>query len=431
MIKKISTKTAIETVYNRLTSFLNKNNLITNSQHGFREGYSTETATTEISQYIADKLDKGEYVVGVFFDLSKAFDTLDPSFLSKKLEKLGIRGNVNEWIISFITHRRLVVNIENTYSEEFEVELGTPQGSVLGPLLFLLYINDLPNHIQDAKVLMYADDTTIIIADKCKDALNTAVNKVMEQFLNWCVSNHLIINVNKTVCVEFSGKYKYPNTEWIFKLSNTVLEISLDTKFLGTYLDYRTSWSNHINKVCAKLNKSYFSIATLKNTLTEDALLNVYYANVHSVIAYNIISWGQATEIDRVFIIQKRIIRLLFNLTYMESCRPSFKSKKILTFTGIYLLKLLCYIHEHKNQFVSNNHIHTYLTRNSNHIHINRFNHSYIKKSPIYTGCTYYNLLSTDYKNLTNLKFKNKIKKLLIENCFYNLKEFETFLNNS
>lgn len=411
--------------------FLNRNNLITNSQHGFREGYSTETATTEISQYITEKLDKGEYVVGVFFDLSRAFDTLDPGFLSKKLERLGIRGNVNEWIISFITHRQMVVNIETIYSEEIEVELGTPQGSVLGPLLFLLYINDLPKYIQDAKVLMYADDTTIIISDKCKDALNSTVNKVMEQFFNWCVSNHLIINVNKTICVEFSGKYKCPNKEWRFNLSNTVLKISLDAKFLGTYLDYRISWNNHINNVCTKLSKSYFSIGTLKTTLTEEALLSVYYANVHSAIAYNIVSWGQATEIDRVFIIQKRIIRLMFNLTHNESCRHSFKNKKILTVTGIYLLKLLCYIHENKNQFITNNNIHTYLTRTRNHIHINRFNHSYLKKSPIYTGCTYYNLLSADYKNLTNKRFKIKIKKILIENCFYNLREFEIFLNNS
>lgn len=266
---------------------------------------------------------------------------------------------------------------------------------------------------------------------KCKHNLNLKVNNVLQQFYDWCFSNHLIININKTVCIEFTGAYKNPTESLAFNLNNTALEISNSTKFLGTHIDRQMCWKAQVDHVCSKLNKSFFALVTLKNTLTEESLLNVYYANVYSVLSYNIISWGRTTEIERVFIIQKRIIRLMFGLTYGESCRQAFRNKQILTVTSIYLLKLLCYIHSQKHNLATVGDVHTYPTRNRNNIAISSFKHSYFKKSPLYSGCTYYNILPADIKcSNTPMSFKKKIKKLLTDNCFYNLSEFETFLKN-
>ncbi|KAJ8975224.1 hypothetical protein NQ317_002632 [Molorchus minor] len=185
--------------------------------------------------------------------------------------------------------------------------------------------------------------------------------------------------------------------------NNTNLSISKSTKFLGTCIDSLMSWNEHIDSVCAKLNKSYFALSTLKNTLNEESLLNFYCATVYSTISYNIITWGQATEHSRVFILQKRIIRLLFSLTYTESCRPTFKSKNLLTVTGIYIMKLMIFIHNKKGNLKKFSDIHSYSTRNNNNIYMEKFSHVYHKRSPYHAGIFYYNMFPTELKkyNLT------------------------------
>lgn len=412
-------------VYIRLTEFLTKHDLLTNCQHGFRSGHSTETATTELIQHILSDIDKGNTVVGVFFDLSRAFDTLDSVFLAQKLHNMGIRGNINDWIISYTTQRQLVVKIENSTSDYFDVNLGTPQGSVLGPLLFLLYVNDLPNHIHEGRVFMYADDTTVLVSGKTKEELTNKLNVITKQFTEWCIANHLIINLNKTVYVEFTGMYK----KSLNLLGGPDQKISKSTKFLGSFLDGSISWNEQINHVCAKLNSFFFALKTLKNTLHENLLVNFYYGSVYPIISNNIIVWGQATEHSRVFIIQKRIIRLIFSLTQIESCREIFITKKLLTTTGIYILKLLTFIHHNSETYKKHADIHTYSTRNKNNIYIEKFHHTFYKKSPYYAGYKYYNILPAELKNIKSITtFKYKVKEILLKNCFYDLKEFEEYL---
>lgn len=419
-------------IYIRLTEFLLKHNQISKCQHGFRNGYSTETATTELTQYILGSIDKGETVIGVFFDLSRAFDTLNSAFLSQKLDYLGIRGNINDWIISYTTNRQLVVKIEHTISELYDVELGTPQGSVLGPLLFILYINDLPNYIHEGKVIMYADDTTILVSGKTKEEITYKIEQVTRQFNKWCTANHLINNSNKTVYIEFTGLYRTSLGPFINDdNSSSEIKLNKSTKFLGTFVDSSVSWSEQIDHICSKLNKSFFALKTLKNTLNENSLLNFYYACVYSTLSYNIISWGQTIEYSRVFTIQKRIIRLIFGMTQRESCRTIFIDKKILTLACIYILKLLVYIHHNINNYKKHTNIHMYPTRNKNNIYVEKFGHTYYKKSPYYAGQKYYNLLPPEIKNSRSVNiFKAKIKKLLLEKCFYSLKEFEEYCNS-
>ena len=195
-------------VANKIFEFLKINSILTNCQYGFRPGLSTEASIVDLSQYVYDKMDSGERVCGVFFDLSKAFDTVDRDFVAQKLNNLGILDPLNSWIVSYLSNRKVVVKIGTTTSDKKDVSIGTPQGSVLGPLIFLLYVNDLPCHISQGKIFMYADDSTIIISDPDPSILRNKVSTVLEEFNQWCYNNRLIINRDKTVLVEFYCRQK-------------------------------------------------------------------------------------------------------------------------------------------------------------------------------------------------------------------------------
>nr|CAH7759623.1 unnamed protein product [Callosobruchus chinensis] len=408
----------------QIESYLNKNNILTNCQFGFRAGFSTERATSECVQHIYDRADNGMLVAAVFFDLSRAFDTVTCKFVAAKLHSIGIRGCINACLTSFLEARRFFVKIEEARSDEFDADHGTPQGSVLGPLIFLLFINDLPQYISEGTPFLYADDTCIIISADHVELLQHKIQVVIKEFDDWCYKNRLIINFNKTVTMEFHTKLK-PPTNINFNFHGALIKPSASTKFLGIFLDSHLSWDDHINAVCLKLSKGYYLINSLKHSLDTDGLVNVYYATAHSAISYCIVLWGQAKDVQRVFILQKRIMRLIFKIPYKSSCREAFKRHRILTVTSIYILKTLVYFFQNKHKVKKHSDEHKYNTRNKDSFVTNKFYHIYYKKSPAYAGCFLFNLLPYNMRELTSLSaFKGKLKDILLKGCFYSVEEF-------
>lgn len=337
-------------VFDRIFAFLNSFNILTPSQHGFRANHSTETAAVDFMQFVYDKRDHNEYIMAIFFDLSRAFDTVDKVFVSSKLYNLGIRGNLNEWIQSYLTNRHFIIKIGNTFSDTYSCDTGTPQGSVLGPLLFLIYMNDLPECLLMGNIFMYADDTTVILSDSDPIQLDLKIGILLNDFNRWCFRNRLIINHSKTQVVNFTSSRK-PIFNFSINFNSHILQPSKDAVFLGITVDSDVSWHQQIDNICKKLNKQYYLLCSLKASLGEKSLMSVYYANVHSILTYGIIVWGQACAVDRVFIIQKRILRLLFGLSSQVSCRECFKCNSILTLTCIYLFKLLTYVFRNQLKF--------------------------------------------------------------------------------
>ena len=254
---------------------------------------------------------------------------------------------------------------------------------------------------------MYADDTSIVVSDPDPLILSRKVSTLLQEFNQWCYTNRLIINHDKTVLVEFSCRQKN-RSNLNFNFNGFTLAASEQVKFLGVNLDHNFNFYSQIDEVCSKLNRGFYVINSLKNVLSKDSLLNVYYALIYSAIAYSINVWGQSSDIDRVFILQKRIIRLIFDLKYRESCRETFKNAKLFTVTSIYLMKLLTFTHSNKSKFQTSGDLHSYNTRGRNTLYTIRHDHEYFKKSPHYAGITFYNKLPLEIQNSKSIEVFKK-----------------------
>ena len=195
-------------IYKRLYSYLEKNNLIYEKQFGFRKGYSTNHALISLIETIKSYLDKDNLVCGVFIDLQKAFDTVDHDILLYKIYHYGIRGEAYNWIKGFLTNRKQYVNISGFESSKQSITCGVPQGSTLGPLLFLLYINDLNRAFSKCVVHHFADDTNLIFASKKKETIETVMNHELKILVEWLKANKLSLNESKTELIIFHSQYK-------------------------------------------------------------------------------------------------------------------------------------------------------------------------------------------------------------------------------
>ncbi|VEN62920.1 unnamed protein product [Callosobruchus maculatus] len=250
---------------------------------------------------------------------------------------------------------------------------------------------------------MFADDTTITVCGKNLEELQENIAIVMDEFSSWCQCNRLILNENKTVITNFTLLRRLP----------------------GTYFDSKLTFSDHIHYVCQSLNKAFYAILQLKDVLDESGIVSVYYALAHSHMSYNIMAWGNAKDKDRVFIAQKRLVRLMYNIKPGNTCRPIFKSKQILTFPCIYILKCVLYVKRNPSWFNTLGQFHQYNTRNGRLLSIDNHTTNSFKQSPNYNCTVIYNNLPNFLRDIDKYEhFKHKVKSYLADNVFYSVKEF-------
>ena len=331
-------------MHTRLYDFIENSGKFYDKQFGFRKKYSTNHALLSIVEGIREKLDNKTFVCGVFIDLEKAFDTVNHQILIQKLEHYGIRGIANQWFSSYLSSRRQKVRLEDTYSQYLNVSCGVPQGSILGSLIFLIYINDMRNAVKHSVVYHFADDTNLLCSDKDPSQLRLKMNDDLKKIFEWLCSNRLSLNVSKTEFIIFNPAKKNLRERITLKLNGTTLYESSKIRYLGLIMDDRLTWKYHISELTKKLNKSIGIIFKIKKLCSQRILMSLYFSLVHSYLNYGACVWGNAAEIhlNKVRILQKKIIRIIANAEYCDHSSPLFKELKILKFDDILKMQLAC-----------------------------------------------------------------------------------------
>jgi len=421
---KIIEKIALQ----RLLAHLKMNDLITKSQHGFLEGKSTNTAIISLIEQIIKQIDDEQFTTGLFLDYSKAFDCLSHTLITKKLQSLGVRGVANNWFRSYLEGRQQVVEVQITTnnctrthkSTPKTLTRGVPQGSVLGPVLFILLTNDFPALIQNANTacIMYADDTTLLINNDTTNGIHNTATTALTTTINYCKKNDLVMNPSKTIQINFSKK-----KACIPDLPNISTQTSV--KFLGVTLDKDLTWSEHVNNVCKKMSSGVYVVRRMKWIGGLESAKLAYYALVDSHMRYGLAAWGgsSAGNLNRVLIIQKKAIRTLANLQQWESCRQSFSTLGILTVTAVYILQVI--MHVDKQNLQTSRDIHAYNTRHAAKYTLPRHRTALFEKNPSYIGRKLKNMLPNNLSCLTGKHLKKEVQRYLINNPVYTIDEFQ------
>ena len=278
-------------VYKRTYSFLQKHGILYKSQYGFRSAHSCENAITELVGHVIKEQEMGKHTAALFLDLSKVFDTLEHKVLLKKLEIYGIRGSLLDWFESYLHQRKLMAKCNNTLSQEYNVSYGTPQGSILGPLLFIIFCNDLNLHLTFLTCIQFADDTTLYCSEKSLRLIESNFNHDIEIIYDWFCANKLTLNASKSVGVIFRSNIK-DSHELKITIGDTVIKPVTETKFLGLWLDDKLNWNKHYSELLIKLNQGVNLLRKAQKLLDKSSLLSLYYAHFHSHLTYAMVVWS-------------------------------------------------------------------------------------------------------------------------------------------
>lgn len=416
-------------VYKRLLKYLEKHNILYIRQYGFRQKHSTYMALLDVIDKITQSLDNKEYAFGIFIDLSKAFDTIDHNILLDKLHHYGIRGNQNLWFKNYLNNRKQFTQVNGCSSSHDTIKCGVPQGSILGPLLFLLYVNDINVSSSLLNFIMFADDTNIFFSHKDFHTAIHTINTELKKVSTWFKVNKLSLNISKTNFILFRNKNKeYSKSDLKLIIDDKQITQVDSSKFLGVFISQHLDWKSHINHVALKISKtigvinkiSYFVSANIRRSLYNTLILPyIQYCNIVWAIRY-------PTHLDKIFKLQKRIVRIIAHSHYLSHTKPLFQKYNLMTVYDINKFQIGVFLYKYINNrfslspvfhdfFVLNNQIHKYSTRSANRFHLPKARTNARKCSLKYIGAELWNSLPDSIKAATSLSlFKFSFRKYLI-----------------
>ena len=351
-------------------------------------------------------------------DFQKAFDTINHSILLSKLEIYGIRGLPLQLISNYLQNRHTIVKINNAFSSPKPLHLGLPQGSVLSPILFLLYINDLPNISTSFKPILFADDTTLCFNNPDLSILNETCNSELEKFFSWTICNRLSINYDKTFIISVSNLFtntNLPNTGDII-LNGSAIKTENSCKFLGVFIDKKMKFDVHIQYISKKISKNIGILFRIRDLVPHQVLKSLYYSYIYPYLYYCIVVWGGTFDVhlNPLKILQKKAIRIINKQPYLAHTTPLFFSNGILKLEDIYKYSLGIHFYKYKlYDSYLRDHDHDTRFRDTLRIPFNRLVTS--GQSVSERGSRVWNSLPDDVKGSASLRtFKYKLKAFYI-----------------
>ena len=417
-------------VFDRCVNYINNQEILNDKQYGFRPKHSTYMAIAQLVDKIANAVEKNETTIGIFLDLSKAFDTIDHSILLHKLEHYGFRGIVLEWFKNYLSNRIQYVAFNNCTSDLGNITCGVPQGSILGPLLFILYVNDITYTSNILDFILFADDTTILYSHKDVNSKINVVNKELYEVTNWFKANKLSVNATKTNFMILGTPYMTSTKtreDLKVSLDNTVLKRVKFTKFLGVLIDECLTWKNHIDCISKTISRNIGVMNKLKHYIPYRILHTLYCTLISPYLNYGILIWGNTCKsyLDKLVKLQKWALRTITNSHYRSHTGPLFAECNILTVTDMYNLELGVFMYRFsigdlpvafKNYFSKRSDIHDYPTRHGNDLNLTNNKKLFSDQTIRTRGPILWNLLPTTVKDSKSAKhFRTHFKAKLIQ----------------
>jgi hypothetical protein len=419
-------------MFNKLTSFLNSTNTLFKPQYGFRATHSTIHPIIHLLNHCAEFTNQTnpEFTLAIFYDLSKAFDVISHNILLQKLNLYGIQGIANQWFESYLSDRSQFIELENVHSSHLPVRCGVPQGSILGPILYLIYVNDIYNSCE-GNIVSFADDTTLFMSNSDVTQLFSEVNTQINNLFNWFCANKLSLNANKTKYIVIRHNHMHCDLTGLnINIDNIPLKrIGNDcdekaAKFLGIHIDEHLTWKYHIAHVNTKVSRTLFFIKQVKNILPRDSMRTLYFALVHSHFTYGLLAWGNASKaaLHRSIILQKRALRIINNANYNGHTDPLFKASRVLKLNDLYEHQALLFIFDFISHTLPISFADTFkfnrdnpdsrTTRQSDMLCIARCKLQFARRLPLYAIPEIWNKQSRSYNidNLSRFQFKHRIQ---------------------
>jgi hypothetical protein len=415
-------------IANQLYLFFQQTNIIYEYQSGFRKQHSCQTALVKIIDSWLKEIDSGKVIGTIFLDFKKAFDLVDHDILLYKLKLYHFSNNAIIFFKSYLSNRKQLIKNGGVRSQTRHIISGVPQGSIIGPLLFLLYVNDLPLKITSG-VDMYADDATIHASDCKLEVVQMKLQLSLNETQNWCSINNMIVNPIKTTCMIIDSKHRIKNNyELKLSVGNKLLQNVKSQKLLGVYIDNCLNWSTHINQTCKKLASKLCLLKRISFFLTMEMKQLFYSAYIASTFEYGCIVWsnGNRHDLNRIYKIQKRAARIILKKPIRTPTKDLFHNLKWLSFESRckYHTALLVYksIHNLVPKYitdivkVSNNP--RYNLRSSSRTDIEHFKGrtNLITKCFSYTGMRAWNDIPFEIRSVSSIYlFKKHLKTYLFE----------------
>ena len=401
---------------NRLLSFVEKNNVLNDNQYGFRQNRSTTIALFDLSQKVSTFLDNKLSALGIFVDLRKAFDTIDHGILLKKVEYIGVRGIALKWVASYLNNRKQYVCFLNENSSYADVVCGVPQGSILGPLLFILYINDICNISNYFGFTLFADDTTIVSAHHNIDILFSQANIELTKLFNWLCLNKLSLNIDKTSYILFSNKQDDPKNT--INIDSINIKRVFSNKFLGVTIDHKFSWKTQIADVCKKVSRCTGILNKVKSILSTKILNSLYSSLVEPHFTYCVEVWGNTyrTYLQSLYKKQKRAIRIVCKSSYLCHSAELFRKLEVLPLLHLVKYKTAIFMYKVFYNLVPANilshftHIsNVYSTRQHENLYVHYARTKHKQMCVEHMGVNIWNSIEIETRNCKDLKlFKVK-----------------------